>query len=61
MVARFFLGLMGLIVAMLFMRLLVDEARRTRVAVRKDGGSRPLKDIGRLKQDPETGIYFPAD
>jgi hypothetical protein len=61
MVARFFLGLIGLIVAMLVMRLLADESRRARVPLRKNEGSRPLKDVRRLKQDPATGVYYPAD
>jgi hypothetical protein len=55
------LGLLSLIVAMLFMRLLAGEARRARVAVRKNDGARPLKDITRLRQDPQTGVYYPAD
>jgi hypothetical protein len=61
MLARIFLGLVSLIVAILFMRLLVDETRRARVAVRNNDGARPPKDAGRLKQDPATGIYYPAD
>jgi hypothetical protein len=61
MVARFFVGLIGLIVAVLFMRLLADEARRARVPLRNNGQSRPPKDVGRLKQDPATGVYYPAD
>jgi hypothetical protein len=55
------LGLLSLIVAMLFMRLLAGEARRARVAVRKSDGARPLKDVTRLRQDPQTGVYYPAD
>ena len=61
MVGKFLLGLLSLIVAMLFMRLLAGEARRARVAVRKSDGARPLKDITRLRQDPQTGVYYPAD
>jgi hypothetical protein len=61
MITRIFVSLIGLIIAMLFMRLLADGARRARVPHRKPEGSRPLKDIGRLKQDPETGVYYPAD
>jgi hypothetical protein len=61
MVGKFLLGLLSLIVAMLFMRLLAGEARRARVAVRKNDGARPLKDVTRLRQDPQTGVYYPAD
>jgi hypothetical protein len=61
MVGKFLLGLLSLIVAMLFMRLLAGEARRARVAVRKNDGTRPLKDVTRLRQDPQTGVYYPAD
>jgi hypothetical protein len=61
MVGKFLLGLLSLIVAMLFMRLLAGEARRARVAVRKNDGAPPLKDITRLRQDPQTGVYYPAD
>jgi hypothetical protein len=61
MVARFFVGLIGLVIAMLFMRLLADEARRARVPLRKNEGSRPLKDVRPLRQDPATGVYYPAD
>jgi hypothetical protein len=61
MIARIFLGLLGFIVALLMMRLMVDEAHRARVAVRNDRKPRSVKDIGRLEQDPATGVYYPAD
>jgi hypothetical protein len=61
MLARIFFGLVSLIVAMLFVRLLVDETRRARVAVRSNDRARPPKDAGRLKQDPATGVYYPVD
>ncbi|HEY7750552.1 MAG TPA: hypothetical protein VH933_17970 [Aestuariivirgaceae bacterium] len=60
MVARMIAGLLGFIIAMLFMRLLVGEARRARVSV-KNNSPRPPKDAGRLTQDPATGIYYPVD
>jgi hypothetical protein len=61
MIARIFLGLLGFIVALLMMRLFVDETRRARVAVRNDRSQRSMKEIGRLEQDPATGVYYPAD
>jgi hypothetical protein len=60
MVARLVLGLMGLMLAMLFMRLVAREARRARVSNTSiDNVHR--KDAALLKQDPVSGIYYPAD
>lgn len=61
MVARVFAGLMGLLIAMLVMRILAGQARRARVPLSHDEGSRPPRKVGRLKQDPATGVYYPAD
>ena len=61
MIARYLAGLMGILIAMFLMRLLIGEARRARVPVRRDNNLRPPRDAGRLKQDPATGVYYPAD
>jgi hypothetical protein len=60
MVARFFLTLMGLLLAMFVMRLVVGEARRAaRVPRRPEPGVR--EDAALLKQDPVTGVYHTGD
>jgi hypothetical protein len=60
MVARFFLTLIGLLLAMFVMRLVVGEARRAARVPRhpaQPGGAR--ENAALLKQDPVTGIYRP--
>jgi hypothetical protein len=61
MIARFFLGLLGFILALLMMRLIADGTRRSRVSIRNDRPSRNSKNVSRLEQDPATGVYYPAD
>jgi hypothetical protein len=60
MVARFFVTILSVVLAIFMMRLVWGEARRARVPARNDRphGSRH---IARLKQDPSTGVYYPAD
>lgn len=60
MVARFFLTLIGLMLAMFIMRLAVGQARRAARVPRR--APEPVgKDAALLKQDPVTGVYHPAD
>jgi hypothetical protein len=61
MVARFFLTLMGLLLAMFVMRLVVGEARRAARVPRRPPEPGDREDAALLKQDPVTGIYHPAD
>ncbi|MGH6875737.1 MAG: hypothetical protein ACREDW_12025 [Aestuariivirgaceae bacterium] len=61
MVARFFLTLIGLMLAMFVMRLVVGEARRAARVSRRAPDSGVGKDAALLKQDPVTGVYYPAD
>jgi hypothetical protein len=60
-VARFFFTLVSVVLAIFMMRLVIGEARRTRVPVRNDGQNRPSRHVHRLEQDPSTGVYYPAD
>ncbi|HEY7763753.1 MAG TPA: hypothetical protein VIB38_02080 [Aestuariivirgaceae bacterium] len=60
MVVRFLLTVLSVVAAFFMMRLMLHEGRRLRVPV-KDRDSRPPHRIARLKQDPETGVYYPAD
>jgi len=57
MVARFFLTLMGLLLAMFVMRLAVGEARRAARVPRRAPEPGPRENAALLKQDPVTGIY----
>jgi hypothetical protein len=57
MVARFFLTLMGLLLAMFVMRLVVGEARRAARVPRRAPEPGPRENAALLKQDPVTGIY----
>jgi hypothetical protein len=61
MVARFFATVLSVVLAILMMRLVLGETRRARVPARNDGASRSRRHIARLKQDPSTGVYYPAD
>lgn len=60
MIARFFLGLFGLIMASIIVRTLTEEIRRARMQVRKDAAPSVPRAVA-LKQDPKTGVYYPAD
>jgi hypothetical protein len=60
MVARFFLTLIGLMLAMFVMRLVAGQARRARVPGRTPEPA-ARKDAALLKQDPVSGVYYPAD
>ena len=57
MVARFFLTLIGLLLAMFVMRLVVGEARRAARVPRRAPEPGPRENAALLKQDPVTGIY----
>jgi hypothetical protein len=61
MVARFFLTLMGLLLAMFVMRLVVGEARRAARVQRRPPEPGNRENAALLKQDPVTGVYHPAD
>jgi hypothetical protein len=61
MVARFFLTLVGLLLAMFLMRLAVGEARRAARVSRRPAEPGPSERAALLKQDPVTGVYHPTD
>ena len=61
MVARFFLTLIGLLLAMFVMRLAVGQARRAAKVPRRAPRPGLRDDAALLKQDPVTGVYHPAD
>lgn len=62
MIGRFFMGLLGLVLTLLVVRRIADEARRARARVRSDDrGDRRVPAPVSLKEDPQTGIYYPAD
>jgi hypothetical protein len=61
MVTRFFLTLMGLLLAMFVMRLAVGEARRAARVPRRPPEPGAGEKAALLKQDPVTGVYHPAD
>jgi hypothetical protein len=60
MVVRFVFSVLSVILAFFMMRLMLNEARRLRASV-KHRSSRAENRIAPLKQDPETGVYYPAD
>jgi hypothetical protein len=60
MVVRFVLTVLSVVVAFFMMRLMLADARRLRVPVKERDRQRPRR-IARLEQDPDTGIYYPAD
>ena len=57
MVARFFLTLMGLLLAMFVMRLVVGESHRAARVARRPPEPGPREKAALLKQDPVTGVY----
>ena len=59
MVARFFLTLMGVLLAMFVMRLVVGETRRAARVSRRPAEPGAGEEAALLKQDPVTGIYHP--
>jgi hypothetical protein len=59
-VVRFLLTVLSVVVGFFMMRLMLHEARRLRVPV-KDTDARRQHRIASLKQDPDTGVYYPAD
>jgi hypothetical protein len=61
MVARFFVTVLSVVLAIFMMRLVWGEARRARVPARNASSDRSTRHIARLKQDPSTGVYYPAD
>jgi len=61
MIARFFATVLSVVLAILMMRLVLGETRRARVAARNDAANRSRRHVARLKQDPSTGVYYPAD
>ena len=60
MIARFFLGLLGLIMASIVVRSITEEVRRSRMQVRKEPSAAVPRAVA-LKQDPKTGLYYPSD
>jgi|SoiMetStandDraft_2_1073263.scaffolds.fasta_scaffold345474_2 hypothetical protein len=60
MVARLFFTALSVVLAVFMMRLVLGGARHARVPVRNDAQKNP-RHIARLKQDPSTGVYYPAD
>jgi hypothetical protein len=60
MVARVLLGLISLTLAMFFMRLISGQARRAHVP-RRTPEAAGRGDAALLKQDPVSGVYYPAD
>ena len=59
MIVRLFATVLSVVLAILMMRLVWGEARRARVPQRDDAKS--SRHVARLKQDPATGVYYPAD
>jgi hypothetical protein len=59
MVARFFLTLMGLLIAMFVMRLVIGEGRRAARVARRPSEPGARENAALLKQDPVTGVYHP--
>ena len=60
-VTKVFYTVLSVVLAVFMMRFVLAETRRARVAVRNDGSDRSPRHISRLKQDPATGVYYPAD
>ena len=59
MIARLFATVLSVVLAILMMRLVWGEARRAPVPARDD--AKGPRHVARLKQDPATGVYYPAD
>ena len=61
MMGRFIVGFVGMILAMLLVRRIANEARRARMQAEPGGDPvERLRPVA-LKQDPATGVYYPAD
>ena len=63
MMGRFVVGFVGMLLAFLLVRRIAAEARRARMQAERDGRSDPIERLSpvALKQDPSTGVYYPAD
>jgi hypothetical protein len=61
MIVRFVLGTIGLVLAAISVKRMFDELRRTPVRVSNEEGSTAPRAVTQLKQDPRTGIYYPAE
>ena len=60
-VTRVFFTVLSVVLAVFMMRFVLAGTRRARVPVRNDRSDRSSRQISRLKQDPATGVYYPAD
>jgi hypothetical protein len=61
MIARFVLGSIGLVLAAITVKRMIEELRRSTVRVSNEDGSVAPRAVTQLKQDPKTGIYYPAE
>jgi hypothetical protein len=63
MMGRFIVGFVGMVLAMLLVRRIAAEARRARMQAERGGRADPVERLPPvpLKQDPSTGVYYPAD
>ena len=59
-VTRVFFTVLSVVLALFMMRFVLAETRRARLPVR-NGSDRSSRHITRLKRDPATGVYYPAD
>ncbi len=60
MIARIVLGTIGLVLAAISVKRMFDDLRRSPVRVANEEAA-AARAVTQLKQDPRTGVYYPAD
>ncbi len=60
MIARIVLGAIGLVLAVISVKRMFDDLQRSPVRVANEDGTAARAGT-QLKQDPRTGVYYPAD
>jgi hypothetical protein len=60
MIARIVLGTIGLVLATISVKRMFDNLRRSPVRVANEEVA-AARAVTQLKQDPRTGVYYPAD
>jgi hypothetical protein len=61
MIARFILGTIGLVLAVVSFKRLFDELRGSPARVSAEEGPVAPRAVTQLRPDPKTGVYYPAE
>lgn len=61
MFTKIVVAVIGLVIALVAVRILVERAERARLKATRQPADRPGRKVVTLEADPETGVYRPRD